>query len=306
MNNWSYSVVYTLLGPKDSSTTRYVYFTCILFLYMLIMSVNISLCTVIIMVRVLHKPMYIFICNLCINGIFGAAGFYPKFLSDLLEGSYVISSYMCALQTFVIYSAVLCEYTTLTVMAYDRYVAICRPLDYHSILTKYVCAKLILFSWSLPVVSMIIALILSNWKPSCGSFIDKLYCDNWSIVKLSCASSLSSNVYGFIVIFIYFGFAVFVIVSYVRLIRACRVSLESRKKFWQTCVPHLLSMVNFAAASFFDTMYSRYGSNNVPQNVRNFLALEMVVVPPLFIPLIYGLKLKEIRHQVQRFFWGKH
>ncbi|XP_076836482.1 olfactory receptor 52E8-like [Brachyhypopomus gauderio] len=302
MNNWSYSVVYTLMEPKELLTYRFTYFTGVLLLYLLIMFLNSSLCTVIVMVKTLHKPMYIFVFNLCANGIFGAIGFYPKFMHDLYFDSYVISSYMCALQSFVIYSALMCEYTTLTVIAYDRYIAICRPLDYHSILTKYTCGKLILFSWMLPTITMIIALILSNQQPVCGSHIEKLYCDNWSIVKLSCQSNVPNNIFGFIAILLHLCLVIFVIVSYVKLIGACRASLESRKKFWQTCVPHMLSLINSMVASLFDTMYSRYGANDVPESLRIFFSLEMIVVPPLFNPFIYGLKLTEIRQRLLQCF----
>ncbi|XP_067279167.1 olfactory receptor 5M3-like [Pseudorasbora parva] len=298
MDNLSYPVILTLMVPKESKSYRHIYFTCFLFLYLLILSINIRLVIVIIMTKALHEPMYIFLSHLCINGVYGATGFYPKFLSDLILDSYVISSHMCALQSFVIYSSLLCEFTILTVMSYDRYVAICKPLDYHSRLTKFTCAKLILFSWIVPNFSVIPAALLSNLRPFCKYHIDKLYCDNWSVVKLSCVSSFVNNVYGYIVSVIFFSCAVIIIVSYIKLISACKLSLENRRKFWQTCLPHLLSLINFTFALLFDIMYSRYGSNDIPESLRNFLALELVIVPPLFNPVIYGLNITAVRKQV--------
>ncbi|XP_065143844.1 olfactory receptor 6E1-like [Paramisgurnus dabryanus] len=298
MDNKSYSLMFTLMVPKDSNSFRHIYFTCFLFLYLLILLINFRLVFVIITENSLHEPMYIFLAHLCINGVYGASGFYPKMLSDLILDSYVISSHMCALQTFVIYSSLLSEFTILTVMSYDRYVAICRPLDYHSKLTKSTCLKLILFSWIVPNCCGIPAALLANLRTFCKYHIDKLYCDNWSVVKLSCISSFVNNVYGYIIGVMFVSCSFIVVLSYIKLIAACKASLENRRKFWQTCLPHIISLINFTFAFLFDVMYSRYGANDIPESLRHFLALELVIVPPVFNPLIYGLKIKAVRRRV--------
>ncbi|XP_051955785.1 olfactory receptor 14J1-like [Xyrauchen texanus] len=295
MDNMSYPVILTLMVPKESKTYRYIYFVFFLFLYLLILSINVRLVMVIIMEKALHEPMYIFFSHLCLNGVFGASGFYPKFLSDLMLDSYVISAHMCALQSYVIYSSLLCEFTILTVMSYDRYVAICRPLDYHSKLTKITCVRLIILSWIVPNCFVVPGALLSNLRPFCKYHIDKLYCDNWSIVKLSCVSSFVNNVYGYFVAVIFVSCAVIIVVSYIKLITACKASLENRRKFWQTCLPHILSLINFTFAMLFDIMYSRYGANDISESLRIFFALELAIVPPVFNPLIYGLNVTVIR-----------
>ncbi len=298
MDNMSYPVILTLMVPKETKSYRHVYFICFLALYLLILSINIRLVMVIIMEKALHEPMYIFLCHMCINGVYGASGFYPKILSDLILDSYVISSHMCALQTFVIYSSLLFEFTILTVMSYDRYIAICNPLDYHSKLTKNTCVKLIMFSWIFPKSLLAATVLLSMLRPFCKYHIDKLYCDNWSIVKLSCVSSLVNNVFGYAFTVVFFSFIFFIIVSYIKLIFACKASLENRRKFWQTCLPHIFSLINFTIAMLFDAMYSRYGANDISESLRNFLALELVIVPPIFNPLIYGLNIRAVRTRV--------
>ncbi|XP_065143803.1 olfactory receptor 5K1-like [Paramisgurnus dabryanus] len=303
MHNQTYFTIYTLMEPKDSKSYRHLYFTCFFILYVLILFLNIWLCVVIFLERALHEPMYIFLCNLCLNGIYGATGFYPKFLHDLLLDSYVIPSYMCALQAFAIYSSVKCEYCTLAVMAYDRHVAICRPLDYHSKLNKSFCVLLFVFCWSVPLITMMISVSLSNRLSLCKYHIDKLYCDNWSMVKLSCESTVTNNIYGFLVIVFMFGLFVFIMVSYIKLVIACKSSLECRRKFWQTCVPHIFALISFSIAVSFDLMYSKYGSSDFPEDLRNFLALEITIVPPILNPIIYGLKLKEIRKRLLKPFY---
>ncbi|XP_065143851.1 olfactory receptor 6E1-like [Paramisgurnus dabryanus] len=298
MDNSSYPVMLTLMVPKESKSFRHIYFTCFLFLYLLILSLNFRLVFVIVMEKSLHEPMYIFMCNLCVNVMYGASGFYPIFLYNLILDSYVISSYMCALQSFVIYSSLLSEVTILTVMSFDRYVAICRPLDYHSKLTKSTCVKLILFSWIVPNCCTVPACLLANLRTFCKNHIDKLYCDNWSIVKLSCASLFINNLFGYVIIVTFFSLLVVIIVSYIKLIAACKASLENRRKFWQTCLPHLLSIINFSFALLFDFMYIRYGANDIPESLRHFLALELIIVSPVVNPLIYGLNIKVVRKRV--------
>ncbi len=298
MDNMSYPVILTLMVPKETKSYRHVYFICFLALYLLILSINIRLVMVIIMEKALHEPMYIFLCHMCVNGVYGASGFYPKILSDLILDSYVISSHMCALQTFVIYSSLLFEFTILTVMSYDRYIAICNPLDYHSKLTKNTCVKLIMFSWIFPKSLLAATVLLSMLRPFCKYHIDKLYCDNWSIVKLSCVSSFVNNVFGYAFTVVFCSFIFFIIVSYIKLIFACKASLENRRKFWQTCLPHIFSLINFTIAMLFDAMYSRYGANDISESLRNFLALELVIVPPIFNPLIYGLNIRAVRTRV--------
>ncbi|XP_051537020.1 olfactory receptor 14J1-like [Myxocyprinus asiaticus] len=298
MDNISYPVKLTLMVPKESKSYRHIYFICCLALYVLILSINIRLVMVIIMEKALHEPMYIFLSHLCINGVFGASGFYPKFLSDIMLDSYVISSHMCALQTYVIYSSLFCEISILTVMSYDRYVAICRPLDYHSKLTTFNCCRLIILSWIVPNCFVVPGALLSILRPFCKYHIDKLYCDNWSIVKLSCASSFVNNVFGYVITVTFVSCAVIIVVSYIKLIAACKASLENRRKFWQTCLPHIFSLINFTFAMLFDGLYSKYGVNDIPESLRNFLALELVIVPPVFNPLIYGLNIKAVRKRV--------
>ncbi|XP_055035766.2 olfactory receptor 4B13-like [Misgurnus anguillicaudatus] len=297
MDNRTY-LIYTLMEPKDSKSFRHIYFTCFLVLYAMLLLLNIWLCVVIVLERALHEPMYIFLCNLCLNGIYEATGFYPKFLHDLILDSYVIPSYMCAFQAFVIYSSGMCQLCILAVMAYDRHVAICRPLEYQLHLNKVSCSILIALSWIVPFIIMFFAVFLSNRLTVCKYHIDKLFCDNLSMVKLTCESTVTNDIYRLVFISLYIGLVIVIVVSYVKLAIACKASLECRRKFWQTCVPHIISLVNFTVASMFDATYNRYGSNDVHMSLLNFLALERLIVPPILNPIINGLKLKEVRKGV--------
>ncbi|XP_066556348.1 olfactory receptor 52J3-like [Amia ocellicauda] len=300
MQNSSSVTLFTLHGLNETASHKYIFFAFTLLAYLLICLFNMTLIITIIIEKTLHEPMYIFLCNLCVNGLYGTAGLYPKLLADFLSDSHQISYSGCLTQANVIYTSVLCEFTILIIMAYDRYVAICKPLQYHSIMTARTISKFLLISWILPFCETTFALFLTNRLPLCGSHIDKLYCENWSIVKLSCVDTTINNVYSYIVILIHVSQALFIVYSYIHIVKACVKSSEEISKFMQTCLPHVICLINFTITVVFDIMYSRYGSRNIPQALRNFLAVEFLLIPPLLNPLIYGLKLNQIRRRVMR------
>ncbi|XP_070771133.1 olfactory receptor 52D1-like [Enoplosus armatus] len=290
---------FSLSGLNDTTEKhRVLLFSVTLLCYSVILLVNCALIVTIILEEKLHEPMYIFLCNLCLNSLYGTAAFYPKFLFDLLSDTHVISYAGCLLQIFVIYSYVATDFSILTLMAYDRYVAICRPLEYHSVMTKDKVGLLVCFSRLVPFLSLTILVIMTSKLELCGSHIEKLYCENWSIVKLSCNSITTNNIVGFIIIFFYFGHDLFIVCSYVQLVKSALKSKESRRKFMQTCVPHLLCLLNVTVALLFDLMYARYGSSSVPQSVKNFMAIQFLIIPPFLNPIIYGLKLSQVRSKV--------
>ncbi|XP_058601076.1 olfactory receptor 6N1-like [Onychostoma macrolepis] len=305
LKNESRVFVFTLSGLNETMENRYVLLSLTALYYPLIVLCNVTVIFTIISHKKLHEPMYVFICSLCVNGLYGTSGFYPKFMYDLLAHDHVISFAGCLVQIFVIYSSLLCDFSTLTVMAYDRYVAICRPLEYNSVMTSQRVLECIIFCWLSPFFCMSILITLTSRLTLCGSSIEKLYCENWSIVKLSCFSTTVNNVIGFVIIIIYFGHAVLVFCSYIHLIRKCRKSIEGRNKFIQTCVPHLLALINVTTAFLFDVMFTRYGSRDVSQSLRNFMALEFILIPPMLNPLIYGLNLTTVRQQVVRLIFKK-
>ncbi|XP_066502536.1 olfactory receptor 52D1-like [Hoplias malabaricus] len=296
-NATSHTFVFDLSGMKGL-TPIYIFVALSLLVYLLIILLNMMLILTILFEKALHEPMYLFVCNLCFNEVYGATGFYPKFTHDLLSASYVITYVGCSTQSFVIYTSFMCEYTTLVIMAYDRYVAICRPLEYHKTMGMQTVAKAILYSWAFPFTVVIPNIILTGRLPLCGSTIDRLYCDNWSIVKLSCIPTPIINAFGLTIVSLFMAHALIVLFSYQRLMVACRISSDNKKKFIQTCGPHLLSLMNFTIAVLFDVTFSRYGSKDFPEHLRNVFQFEILVIPPLLNPLMYGLKISAIRKRL--------
>ncbi|XP_015196730.1 olfactory receptor 8I2-like [Lepisosteus oculatus] len=305
MENYTDVTVTYLNGLNETRLQKNIYFVFTLIFYLLIIFLNLTLIATVLLDKSLHEPMYIFICNLSVNTLYGTAGFYPKLLADFLSDTHVISYTGCLIQAFVIYSYVPCEYTSLTVMAYDRYVAICNPLEYHAIMNTMITVKLILISWILPLCEIMIGIVLTSRLSLCRFQIDRLYCDNWSIVKLSCMDTTLNNIYGYILVIAHGSQAFFIIYSYIQIVRACLKSIEGRIKFMQTCLPHLITLINFAISTIFDVMHSRYGSRHTPQTLNNIMAMEFLVIPPLLNPLIYGLKLTQIRLSVKRLLYKR-
>lgn len=248
--------------------------------------------------------MYIFLGSLCVNGLYGATGFYPRFLSDLLSDVHLISNVGCFAQIFVIYSNAKTDYSILVVMAYDRYVAICRPLEYHSVMSKQNIVLLLGLFWIVPLCCETFVIILSSRLELCGSHIDKVYCENWSVVKLACGSTTVNDIVGLFMILFYFCHALLIASSYMQLVKTTIKTTEGRKKFIHTCLPHLCCLFNVTASLLFDVMYSRYGSVSIPQHVRNFMAIQFLIITPLLNPIIYGLNLTKIRNTLRMYICG--
>nr|XP_046244229.1 olfactory receptor 6N1-like [Scatophagus argus] len=291
-------MVLVLQGLNDSLTNRRIYFAFALTSYLFTIFVNLTLIITVCLERSLHEPIYIFLCNLCFNGVCGASSFYPKLLHDLLADAHVITYTGCLTQIFAVYSYVFCEFTSLTVMAYDRYLAICRPLQYQMLMTKKKVAQLLLLTWNFTLLETLVGIILTSRLPLCGRHVPKIFCTNWEVVKLSCSSTTLNNIYGFILTFSHISQTGLILVSYSHLVRASVRLQSDRRKFVQTCLPHLITLLVFTGSLTFDAMYSRYGGGSTLQVLQNALAAEFLVVPPLINPIIYGINLHQIRSKI--------
>lgn len=300
MDNVSVVRIFTLSGINEATNIRLTIFMITLMYYCVILFFNISLIVIIVLDENLHEPMYILLSSFCINSLYGTSGFYPKFLSDLLSPSQTISYEGCLLQAFIMYSFACCDLSILAVMAFDRYLAICKPLHYHSFMTKRRLTQLVCFSWLTPLFVFSINVVLTSQLKLCGSKIKKIFCVNWEIVKLACTDTdtLLNSVVSYATIIIYVSHGFFIMWTYMHLIKTCARSKENRAKFMQTCVPHLISLITFLVVIVFDLMYMRFGATDLPQGLQNFIAIEFLLIPPVMNPLIYGYKLTKIRNRI--------
>uniref|UniRef100_A0A668SZW2 G-protein coupled receptors family 1 profile domain-containing protein n=1 Tax=Oreochromis aureus TaxID=47969 RepID=A0A668SZW2_OREAU len=305
MDNVSNVESFVLLRFNDTMNFRVPLFIITLLHYCVILFFSISLVLLIFLDENLHEPMYIILSIFCINALYGSTGFYPKFLSDLLSSFHHISYEACLLQG-AFYKLLSCTYhascdlSILAVMAFDRYLAICRPLHYHSFMTKRRLSQLVSFSWLTPLCIFTINVLLTSRIKLCGINIQRVLCINWVIVKLACpeADTLSNNISAYVIVVFYLSHWLFIIRTYIYLIKTCARSSDDRVKFTQTCVPHLISLIIFLTVMAFDSMYLRFGSRDLPQSLQNFITIEFLIIPPVMNPLIYGFKLTKIRNRI--------
>ncbi|KAM9851183.1 olfactory receptor 52K1-like [Aulostomus maculatus] len=304
MENATHSFYFNLTLFLNIGHYRYPAFVFCLLIYSFIVFANLFIILIISWEKTLHEPMYIFIAVLSVNSLYGSSGFLPRFLIDILSDSHFISRPACFTQIFVIYSYGICELTILSIMAYDRYVAVCHPLHYHRKMTTKTVSVLILFAVICPICNLTVSINMIVRLPLCGHNIERVYCASWNIVKLSCVADAVNNTVAMLgaifIAFLPFGFILF---TYVRIVAACwNKASEVRRKVLHSCLPHVISFLIYSFTSFSDTALSRQNLQHVNPFAAIILSLEFVVIPPLMNPLVYGLKLPEIRKHIIRMF----
>ncbi|XP_038127989.1 olfactory receptor 10K1-like [Cyprinodon tularosa] len=292
----------TLDGHVDLHKYKYLYFSVTLTVYIFIVICNLTIVYVIWMHKNLHEPMYIFIAALLLNSLVFSTNIYPKLISDFLSEKQVISYPACYLQFFLFYFLGASEFSLLAAMSYDRYVSICKPLQYTTIMGKTTVSIYLSLAWLVPACLIAVMVTLSTSIKLCKLSINGILCNN-SIYSLHCVGSKVQTVFGAVVLVITLLFPLlFIVFTYSRIfIISYRSSKEVRKKAAQTCLPHLLVLISFSYLCAFDVIIVRLGSN-FTKVVRLVMTLQAILYHPLFNPIIYGLKMKEISKQLRRMF----
>ncbi|XP_008425056.1 olfactory receptor 10A3-like [Poecilia reticulata] len=298
---------FTLAAYFDTKQFKYLLFMLVLCLYALIIGSNVLLIAVICVNRSLHEPMFLFLCSLFVNELFGSLGLFPFLLVQILSDVHIIPAPLCFMQIFCLYTYASTEFFNLAIMSYDRYLAICHPLNYHSLMTLKKVAVFITAAWIAAFLVVSCTTSLSFSLQLCGNVINKMYCDNYSIVKLACSDITVNNIYGLIsTALCVFGPVGIILYTYMRILKVCfSGSKQTRQKAVSTCTPHLASLINFSFGICFEVMQSRFNMSSVPNIIRVLLSLYYVTCQPLFSPVMYGLKLSKIRKMWKRLFWKK-
>uniref|UniRef100_A0A8C5N5L6 G-protein coupled receptors family 1 profile domain-containing protein n=1 Tax=Gouania willdenowi TaxID=441366 RepID=A0A8C5N5L6_GOUWI len=234
------------------------------FIFIIIIIIIVAGLFFVVLHKSLHEPMYVFIAALLLNAAFFSTNIYPKLLSDILSEKQLISYSACLFQYFLFYSLAGSEYLLLSAMAYDRYVSICRPLHYPTIMRKSTVCVLLCLAWISSDARIILVI--------------------FGMVMIAL----------FPVFFILFTYTRILIISY----RSCR---EVRKKAAHTCLPHLLVLVSFSLLCTYDVVIVRLGTD-LSKLVRLLMTFQAILYHPLFNPIVYGLKMKEISKHLKRLF----
>lgn len=266
---------------------------------------NFTLLFIIRIDRSLHEPMYFFLCMLSSIDLALSNSTTPKMLGILWWNSQEIYSEACLTQMFFLHSFAIMESALLLAMAFDRYVAICNPLRYTSILTKWLITHIGVMAVSRAVALMMPLPFLIKRLPFCSTnVIHHSYCEHMAVVKLACADTTFNNIYGIVVALFIVGLdLIFIIYSYVLILRAVfrLASREAKFKALGTCASHICAILSFYIPVVLSSAVHRFG-NNVPIHIHILLANVYLMLPPLINPIVYGIRTKQIRNRVKSVF----
>ncbi|XP_078509797.1 olfactory receptor 6N2-like [Lissotriton helveticus] len=300
--NQSRVTEFIIVGFPNLEHIESLLFILLLLTYMLIITGNIVVFFVIRLSPALQSPMYFFICVLSFLEIWYTAVTIPKMLANLIVSMKSISFIGCLLQVYFFQSLGITETLLLTVMAYDRYLAICNPLLYSAIMTSTFSVKLTASCWLCGFVYPVTEIILISKMPFCGpNHIEHIFCDLHPLMSLACTETSLSISVGFALnSSMVMATIIFILFSYIKIIRVILQiqSSEGRQKAFSTCAAHLIVVFLFFGSVSF--MYVRL-TKSYGVHYDKSLAVVYSVLTPLVNPIIYSLRNKEIRHTIHKF-----
>ncbi|NXI98978.1 O14I1 protein, partial [Psophia crepitans] len=295
MSNSSSITHFLLLAFADTQELQLLPFGLFLSIYLAALLGNGLIITAIACDHRLHTPMYFFLLNLSLLDLGTISTTVPKAMASLLWDTRAISYQGCASQVFFFYFLISAELSLLTVMSYDRYVAICQPLHYGTLLSSRACVHMAAAAWGSAFLHAVLHTANTFSIPLCqGNALDQFFCDIAQILKLSCSDSYLREV-GLLILssYLVFGCFVFIVLSYVQIFRAVlRIpSEQGRHKAFSTCLPHLAVVSLFVSTGIYAQLNPRSISSPPLDLV---VAVLYSVVPPAVNPLIYSMRNKEI------------
>ncbi|XP_074021322.1 olfactory receptor 14C36-like [Numenius arquata] len=296
MPNSSSITVFLLLAFADTRELQLLHFWLFLGIYLAALLGNGLIITAIACDHRLHTPMYFFLLNLSVLDLGSISTTLPKAMANSLWDTRTISYWGCAAQLFLFSFFIVAEFSLLTIMSYDRYVAICKPLHYGTLLGSRACVHMAAAAWGSVFLYALIHTANTFSIPLCqGNVLGQFFCEIPQILKLSCSHSYLREV-GLLVVSvcIAFGCFVFIVVSYVQIFRAVlRIpSEQGQHKAFSTCLPHLAVVSLFISTAIF--AYLKPPSISSP-SLDLLMAVLYSVVPPVVNPLIYSMRNKELK-----------
>ncbi|KAM6228002.1 olfactory receptor 14A16-like [Porphyrio hochstetteri] len=306
MSNSSSSVSQFLLLPfADTQELQLLHFCLFLGIYLAALLGNGLIIITIACDHRLHTPMYFFLLNLSLLDLGSISTTVPKSMSNSLWDTRDISYTGCVAQVFFLYFLIPAEYSLLTVMAYDRYVAICHPLHYGTLLGSRACVHMAAAAWASGFLYSVLHTANTFSLPLCkGNAVDQFFCEIPQILKLSCSHAYLRET-GLIVVSVClcFGCFVFIVVSYVQIFRAVlRIpSQQGRHKAFSTCLPHLAVVSLFLSTVVFAHLKPPSISSLFLDLVVSFL---YSVFPPAVNPLIYSMRNQELKDAMRKLMTG--
>ncbi|XP_072217155.1 olfactory receptor 14J1-like [Excalfactoria chinensis] len=301
MPNSSSISEFLLLPLADTRQLQLLHFWLLLGIYLAALLGNGLISTAVACDRRLHTPMYFFLLNLALLDLGCISTTLPKAMANAHWDTRAISYAGCAAQLFFFLFFLSAEYYLLTVMSYDRYVAICKPLHYGTLMDSRACATMAAAAWGAGALCSVLHTASTFSLPLCqGNVVNQFFCEIPQILKLSCSeSNLREVVFIIFSISLAFGCFVFIVVSYVQIFMAVlrMPSEQGRHKAFSTCLPHLAVVSLFLCTSFF--AYLKPPSVSSP-SMDLMVALLYSVVTPTVNPLVYSMRNREVKDALRK------
>ncbi|XP_068024083.1 olfactory receptor 14A16-like [Melanerpes formicivorus] len=302
----SSSITHFLLLPfSGTRQLQLLHFCLFLAIYLAALLGNGLIITTIAWDHHLHTPMYFFLLNLALLDLGAISTTVPKSMDNSLRDTRDITYAGCVLQVFFFIFLMSAEFSLLTTMSYDRYVAICRPLHYETLLGSRVCVHLAAAVWVCGALNALLHTANTFSLPLCqGNALHQFFCEVPQILKLSCSTSYLREVWLILVsVCLLFLCFVLIVVSYVQIFRAVlRIpSQQGRHKAFATCLPHLAVVSLFLSTGIFANLKP---SSISPPSLDLVLSVMYSVVPPAVNPLIYSLRNQELKAALSKLITG--
>ncbi|XP_030324463.1 olfactory receptor 14C36-like [Calypte anna] len=302
MSNSSSIRQFLLLAFADRRELQLLHFWLFLGIYLAALLGNGLIITTIACDHHLHTPMYFFLLNLSLLDLGSISTTLPKAMANSLWDNTDISYKGCAAQLFFFAFFISAEFYLLTIMSYDRYVAICKPLHYGTLLGSRACVHMAAAAWGTGFLNALLHTANTFSLPLCqGNALDQFFCEIPQILKLSCSHSDYSREIGLLVLSCLLGLGCFgfIFLSYVEIFRAVvRIpSEQGRHKAFSTCLPHLAVVFLFVSTGSFAYLKPPSISSPSLDLVVSFL---YSVVPPAVNPLIYSMRNQELKNSLKK------
>ncbi|XP_040550682.1 olfactory receptor 14J1-like [Gallus gallus] len=302
MPNSSSISEFLLLALADTRQLQLLHFWLLLGIYLAALLGNGLISTAVACDHRLHTPMYFFLLNLALLDLGCISTTLPKAMANALWHTRAISYAGCAAQVFFLLFLLSAETFLLTIMSYDRYVAICKPLHYGTLMNSRTCATMAAAAWGTGVLYSLMHTANTFSIPLCqGNVVDQFFCEMAQVLKLSCSESDYLSEAGIIdfSLSLVFGCFVFIVVSYVQIFAAVlRIpSEQGRHKAFSMCLPHMFVVTLFVSTLMF--AYLKPPSISSP-SLDLVVAVLYSVVPPTLNPLIYSMRNQELRDALRK------
>ncbi|XP_015672583.1 olfactory receptor 14A16-like [Protobothrops mucrosquamatus] len=290
---------FLLMGFSDDHDVQCLHFVMFLVIYLVAITGNLLIIVVVILNHQLHTPMYFFLINLSLTDICYITTTVPKSMAVSLTDNKLISFPGCVAQVFLVITSACSEIFLLTIMAYDRYIAICHPLQYSLMLNWDTFNQMTVTSWVSSLLYSSLQTVITFQLSFCGpNTIGQFFCDIPQLQKISCTDIKVNQILIWIFALIVGSFCIgFIFASYGYIISAVLKipSVEGRYKAFSTCSPHLAVFSLFMSTAFFS--YLRPKSLSFP-TIDLLSAVSYTVLPPILNPIIYCLRNKDIQAAV--------